>query len=213
MKPPAVAAETIYPPASIIHWCSSSCTKTTLMLTLNAAGIKEMLASLTAILSLFPWTLAQRAAPSWHGLLDPAADAVTVQRMPTNAFNPHAFIVLLLLLLRPVRRRFVVELRLTCGTSAFQCVEADTAYVWSLILTEIPNKKGSLTPLYSCGPKLMWRYPTLTSSQSTPPPTSSYGRYASTTMSTELKFWCKSFIDMYYLINYFSDCANNFLNY
>ena len=29
-------------------------------------------------------------------------------------------------------------------------------------------------------------------------------------MSTELKFWCKSFIDMYYLTNYFSDCANNF---
>ena len=58
----------------------------------------------------------------------------------------------------------------------------------------------------------MWRYPTLTSSQSTPPPTSSYGRYASTTMSTELKFWCKSFIDMYYLINYFSDCANNFFD-
>ena len=66
--------------------------------------------------------------------------------------------------------------------------------------------------IYSCGPKLMWRYPTLTSSQSTPPPTSSYGRYASTTMSTELKFWCKFFIDMYYLTNYFSDCVNNFFD-
>ena len=74
------------------------------------------------------------------------------------------------------------------------------------------SEQNGLGGLYSCGPKLMWRYPTLTSSQSTPPPTSSYGRYASTTMSTELKFWCKSFINMYYFINYFSDCANNFLN-
>ena len=31
-------------------------------------------------------------------------------------------------------------------------------------------------------------------------------------MSTELKFWCKFFIDMYYLTNYFSDCVNNFFD-